>query len=370
MLCRKAYILLSALLFTTVTAYCQSEALKSVVNNLAFYKQKTDLKFLASAQKSVDSLIVTKKDSANLEKNVYKAIVYSSIAYIDSANNLKQPAGFFQKTVALVDRLSSRKDIYKYQTELDFAKRCLANVYIRQGFDFIYRSDFNNALQQFQKAQVYAPKYAQLNAYLGYAYSKSGDLTDAAKYYQMVLSNDGAKPEYIEATANIYKQMGDTSKALEILSNGRKLLPTDKNLLNEQANIYANRGDYKSLTSLISQLLDANPTNAETAFVAADCYDHLHQTDRAESLYLRAIELNSSAYAPVFNLGVLYLKQSTLKRKDSNEQIKRAVQWLERANEISPNDTHCLQLLQTVYAKTGDTDQLNKVKDRLYQLTN
>lgn len=363
--------MLAALMFTTVGAYCQSEALKNVVNNLAFYKQKSDLKYLVNAKKSVDSLVTTRKDSANLEKSVYRAIVYSSIAYLDSLNTLKQPADFVPKTINLVDRIVSRKDSYRFQPELEFAKRCLANVFIRQGFEFMYHSDFNNALHQFQRAQAYAPMFSPLNAYIGYAYSKSGNLTEAVKYYQVLLKDEGTRPDYIEAAANLYKQMGDTAKALEVLSNGRKLLPKDKNLLNEQADIYASHRDYKALSLLIPQLLDANPSNAETAFVAADCYDHLNQADRAESMYMRAIELNSSAYAPVFNLGVLYLKQSALNHKpNAGDDIKRAQQWLQRANEMSPNDVHCLQLLQLVYAKTGDNDQLNRVKDKLYQLTN
>jgi predicted ThiF/HesA family dinucleotide-utilizing enzyme len=55
---RKIGILILAL-FTTSFAFGQSEALKVVVNNLAFYKQKGDLKFLSNAKKSADSLVVT-----------------------------------------------------------------------------------------------------------------------------------------------------------------------------------------------------------------------------------------------------------------------------------------------------------------------
>jgi hypothetical protein len=45
-------ILLVLGLFTTSLAFGQSEALKAVVNNLAFYKQKNDLAYLARAKKS------------------------------------------------------------------------------------------------------------------------------------------------------------------------------------------------------------------------------------------------------------------------------------------------------------------------------
>ena len=111
MLNRKITIPVLLFLFTTSLAFCQSEVLKSVVNNLAYYKQKKDLKYLAQARKSVDSVITTRADSSNLEKMVYRALVNSSILYIDSLNKLNQPVTFFGKTVELVDWLSANKKI-------------------------------------------------------------------------------------------------------------------------------------------------------------------------------------------------------------------------------------------------------------------
>jgi hypothetical protein len=99
---RKIGLLILAL-FTTSFAFCQSEALKVVVNNLAFYKQKSDLKFLANAKKSADSLVVTKSDSADLEKNVYRIIINSSsILYTDSLNQIQQPEPFLDQTSRIV----------------------------------------------------------------------------------------------------------------------------------------------------------------------------------------------------------------------------------------------------------------------------
>src|ERR1700745_3056334 len=131
---RKVFLSFFICLFSASVAFGQTEVFKSVVNNLAFYKQKKDLKYLASAKKSVDSLIKTHQDSIDVAKNVYKLVVYSSIAYIDSTNKLKQPATFFPQVCKLQHKLAGNKKIYKYQPEMDFARRCIANVYMRQGF--------------------------------------------------------------------------------------------------------------------------------------------------------------------------------------------------------------------------------------------
>jgi len=357
-------------LFTANVAFCQSEMLKSVVNNLAFYKQKSDLKYLASAKKSADSLVKTHADSLDLEKSIYRALVNSSIVYIDSLNKLKQPAALFDQTVDLVDRLAKNRKIYKFQTELDFSKRCISNVYIRRGFKYLYNSDFYNAEQTFQKAKKYTPDFNPLNAYIAYSNSKMGNLRGAARYYNNLINADSTKAEYIEIAAKTNELIGDTVKALEILKRGRKLLPGDKFLILDEANIYNNQKDYKSLASLIKSLLDINPNNSDIAFVAANCYDHLSQYDKAESLYLQAIELNSTAYDPVFNLGLLYLKQSALKHDTNKKNITYAAQWLEKANEISPNDVKCLQLLQIVYAQNGNDNQLKIINSKLKNLTN
>jgi tetratricopeptide (TPR) repeat protein len=358
-------------LFTASGAFSQTEVLKSVVNNLAFYKQKKDLKYLSNAKKSVDSLITTHADSLDLEKSVYRALVNSSILYIDSLNKLNQPATFLAQTSSLVGKIAANRKIYRFQPELDYSKRCLANVYIRKAFVYMNKSDFINALQLFQEAQKYAPSFKPLNVYIAYSNNKLGNLQLSAKYYTGLIGNDSIKTEYVEAVSTIYKSLGDTVSALDIVKKSRRVLPNDKALLLDEANIYNNSRDYRSLAPLLPALLDINTNNADIAFVAANCYDHLNQYDKAESLYLHAIELNSSAYEPVFNLGLLYFKQSEIKQeKDKAQNTARAAQWLEKANEMAPNDINCLQVLQLVYTQTGNESQKNIINNKLKQLTN
>jgi tetratricopeptide (TPR) repeat protein len=368
----KIIILVLLGLFTTTLTFGQTEALKVVVNNLAYYKQRGEIKYLSNARKSVDSLIKTRKDSSNLDKNIYKAIVYSSIAYIDSTNKLNQSVDFFPNTVLLVNKLSENKKIYRYQTELNFAKRCLANVFIRNGFEQINNLDFNSAVQSFQNAQIYAPRFGQINAYIAYANTRAGHLQEAVKFYNTLLTADSAKTEYVIAASNIYKTLGDTSEALEVLRKGRKFLPGDKSLLLEEANIYNNQKNYKALEPMLKDLLDAYGNDADVYFIAGNCYDHLKKYDRAESMYLKSIEINNSGYEAVYNLGLLYLKQGAENKnvQEAEKNLLRSAQWLQKAYEMSPKNVNTLKLLQLIYAKSGNELQLNKINSKLQQLTN
>jgi len=355
-------------LFTSSLAFCQTEVMKSVVNNLAYYKQKGDIKYLGSAKKSIDSLITNKADSADLQKSVYRILVNSSILYIDSLNKLKQSPKLFDQTVDLIDKTAKNKRSYRYQPELDFSKRCISNVYVRRGFRYLYNSDFANAERVFEKARSYTPAYPQINAYIAYTAGKQGNVQRSAQYYNNLVTADSTKADYFIVASNTYELAGDTAKALSIVKRGRKLVPGDRFLLFEEANIYCNQKNYKAFASLIKTLLDINPNNYDIAFASANCYDHLSQFDKAESLYLHAIELNSTAYEPVFNLGLLYLRESSGHNAEKN--IGYAAQWLDKANEMSPNDLKCLQLLQMVYAKSGNEAQLKQTNNKIKNLTN
>jgi tetratricopeptide (TPR) repeat protein len=370
MLNRKIIIPVLILMFATSLAFCQTEVFKPVVNNLALYKQKKDLKFLAAAKKSIDSLVTNHADSADYKKSIYRALVNSTILYIDSLNKLKQPATLFPQTTDLVNKLSANKKSTSFQDQLDYIKKCLANVYIRIGFQYMNTSDFVNAEQAFLNAQKYVPSFKQLDFYIAYSNNKLGNLQDAAKYYNHLIDADTARAEYIEAAANIYKSIGDTSKALDVIKKGRSRFPDDKLLLMNEANIYSNKKAYSALEPLLKPLTETYPNSASVAFVAANCYDNLNQYKLAETYYLQAIDINGSVYDPIFNLGLLYFKESLIFPSEKIKNINLAASMLEKANEISPNDIRALQVLQLVYTQTQNKNQLIRVNNKLKQLNN
>ena len=367
---RKFILLLFIGLFTSLFSFGQSEALKGVVNNLAYYRQQKDLKYLSNAKRQVDSLIRTRKDSANLEKNVFRAVVYSSIIYTDSLNKLNQPENTLQHLTDLIDDLSKRQRIFKFTVEMNFAKRCISNVYLRNGAKFIQAEKYNDALHCFEKAAVYTPAYNPIYRYIGYTYNQLSNYEESAKNYDKLLTTDTLLAEDVLSSANAYLKLKDTSKALQIIQRGRKTLVNDRALLFAEANIYYRRGDYKSLEPLLEQLVNYNNSSPEVAFMAANCYDYLNKYDKAASMYLQVLELNSRSYDAAFNLALLYFKLYTIKQGDPQKNIGWAIQWFEKANTILPNNLQCLQLLQLAYLKDRNIDQLNRINYKLKQLTN
>ncbi len=350
-------------------AFAQSEELKDVFNNLAFYNQKHDFKYLGEAKKAIDKTIQTRSDSANLFKSVYKAVVYSTIAYSDSLNTLKMPDDFISKTAIYADTLFTRKKIYNYAAEVTYIKRNIANVYIRKGFYDLQHNSYKTAVAYFDKAKALVPA-EHLGVYQAYAANKMGELNKSAAYYDQLLENKKAEVEVILTAQKVYKVLGDTAKALKAIKNGRVIYPENKKLLFEEANIYNNKKDYAALSGLIKDLVKAEPDNYDVNFLAAICYDQLKQTKQAEVYYKKAMQLNPAAYDPVFNLGVLYMKKGVADPAASAENFNLAKTYLEKADNMNPNDPEFLQTLKLLYEKTGNTIQSTKISTQLNQIIN
>ncbi len=367
---RKLLLSILYLVTTTSFAFSQSEVLKDVFNNLAFYNQKHDLKFLGEAKKAIDKTIITKSDSVNLYKSVYKGVVYATIAYADSLNTLNMPANFLTTTTIFADTLFTRKKIYNYSSEITYIKRNIANTYIRKGFNDMQRNDYRIAITNFEQAKVLVPSADHLGIYLAYSANRMGELNKSAAYYDNLLEKGKPDAEVILTAQKIYKILGDTAKALKAVRNGRNLYPENKKLLFEEANIYNNKKDYRALSGLIAILVKADPDNYDVNFLAAVCYDHLHNLNKAELYYKKAMQLNQTNYDPVFNIGVLYMKEGLNDQKTSEDKFNQAQYYLEKADDMNPNDPDFLQTLKLLYDKTGNVAQSTKINTQLNQIIN
>ncbi|RYE22665.1 MAG: hypothetical protein EOP42_24180, partial [Sphingobacteriaceae bacterium] len=330
---RKLLLSILFLIGTTSFSFSQTEQLKDVFNNLAFYNQKHDLQFLSEAKKAIDKTIITRSDSANLYKSIYKAVVYATILYADSANTLRMPDNFLATTLIYADTLFKRKKVFTYSSEITYIKRNLANAYIRRGFTYLQRNNYKSAITNFDVAKSIVPDAENLSVYLAYAANKMGELNKSAAYYDHLLENDKPGAEVILTAQRIYKILGDTTKALIAIEKGRRVYPENKSLLYEEANIYNNKKDYAALKKLLFTLVKVSPDDYDINFLAAVCYDHLNQPDQAEIFYKKAIRLNQNSYDPVFNLGILYMKKELAKPVQTVEQYDLARNFLEKANE-------------------------------------
>ncbi|MBS4057567.1 MAG: tetratricopeptide repeat protein, partial [Bacteroidales bacterium] len=131
----------------------------------------------------------------------------------------------------------------------------------------------------------------------------------------------------------------------------------------------------------LKDLVVRDPSNYSIFFVLGTIYGDetdsvLYNSKVAEDYYLKAIEINPEYYDAIYNLGALYINESNkiqVKANDlplsdtksyekyteqANVIIRKALPYLEKANELMPNNEETITVLKTIYVRFKMDDKL------------
>jgi hypothetical protein len=92
--------------------------------------------------------------------------------------------------------------------------------------------------------------------------------------------------------SNILLEEKDTTAALDCIDKGRKVFPSEKDLINLELNIYMNQGKQDVLINKLNEAIELNPENHELLYVRGNVSDNLAASILAKSKQAR----DSSAY--------------------------------------------------------------------------
>ena len=199
----------------------------------------------------------------------------------------------------------------------------------------------------------------------------------------------------------------DTVGAMEYLKTGRSKFPNDVFLMNEETNLYIEKGQKEKALENLQALLAKDPNNAFLNSNIAIMYDNLanpkgksgkdttkpaeYESYMAKAFehYHKAVDLKSSNqdsyYNALYNLGALYhnygitlynnsMAKATItelakKQKEidakSMDYYKKAIPFLEQALDVKPNDPTTMQALRTLYYKTGNEVKGKEMNDKI-----
>jgi len=236
---------------------------------------------------------------------------------------------------------------------------------------------------------------ALINGAMSY---ERGNVLDKAKlnYEKLAAMNYESVMVYY-SYANILKTEGDTIQALEIIQKGRKIFPSDFNIIIAETNIYLETAQTeKALENLKLALTfdDSNPTVYQAVGTMYDLIfnnedltdeERLSAFDQSEAAYLKAIELQADFFGAIYNLGALYFnkgvfylgKADALPYGDKNYNalkekgdgfLQTALPYLESALKLKDDDYNTLYSLKQIYSRTGQTEKYKAVNDKLAEI--
>ncbi len=173
-------------------------------------------------------------------------------------------------------------------------------------------------------------------------------------------------------------------KSDTLLALAKEALPLygneDSMYLGQIVNYYLQKKDYDEAFEIINKAIAAEPNNAQYYNVQGVLYENIDKRPEALAAYKKAVELDSKNASAMFNYGrqlceTAYALNDAAPTSQKEYEVykeekimplfKEAVQVLENAYTLDPDNSDVLKYLENVYYNLGDEKMLNDVKKRM-----
>lgn len=289
----------------------------------------------------------------------------------------------YEKSMALDDKGGAKKKIIT-----GMVYNSLALDLYSQGGQLFEAKDYAGALKSFetQIAITESDNYVGVtdtgmyyNA--GLAAMNAKDHQKAIKFFEKCaeMQYQGINP-YFQISQN-YLEMGDTVKAESILVDLRNKHAGDKNVTLQLIDLYIKAGKNKEALENLAIARANDPENYSLHFAEGIIYLNEDRFDEAIERLSKSVELKSDFYDSQYGLGASYInKASDMFAKandimDVNEYNKaidnamtvfsKALPYMEKANELKPDDIFALRSLRELYYRLKMTEKYDAVKAKL-----
>ena len=133
----------------------------------------------------------------------------------------------------------------------------------------------------------------------------------------------------------------------------------------------------------ISKALESTPDNEMLHYVLGIAYRTKGDKDKAEMCYGKALELKPDYFDANYELGTLHFnkgvewneKANSLPANEMNkakdydakatEEFNKAIPYFEKARQLNDKDKSVLSALKKLYTRTGQTEKLQEINDKL-----
>ncbi len=185
------------------------------------------------------------------------------------------------------------------------------------------------AIELLKKGLEERPDYQPLIPAFARALERGGQVKEAEAVLAKAV-NDKPAAEVFEALSGLYERGGRLGEAVNVLTQALRKRPKDEQLLFALGTVYERKGDTQKSIEKMRSVLDVNPENANAMnFIGYLLADTGRDFEEAEKLLMRALEIKPDNASYLDSLGWVYLRRG---------ELDKAVETLQRANAVSPNE--------------------------------
>lgn len=284
----------------------------------------------------------------------------------------------------------------KFSKSVKIKLTLLTNDFTNQAVEAFQADDYNKALKSFEQI-LYIQDIDIIKAdnpelvdtvilfNTGLAAYNAENYDKAIKYYEEAAKYgyNGARTHSLVAKA--YELKGDTLGSLEVLKKAFLKYPEDNSIVTSMVSIYMQLEKTDEAMKYLELAIEQDPTNVTYYFAQGSLLETLGKEAKAIEAYEKAIEVDADFFNAHYNLGALYynkgVKQTEIAYEVDasdnakyNEELKKADVWFEKAlpymekcNELQPNEDSTLESLKNLYYRMKKMDKYNAVLEKLEQ---
>lgn len=361
---KKTAFILLLLISLHPDLYAQTYS-KDALNTFAMFNKTGDIKLLEQSRKQIDESFKSAKDSASYKSNLVRAMIYSSLAAVDSNLSLNYKTDPMAEALWSLSQLNHHK-VIEDSAKIIYIKNQLAVSGLFRARRALENYAYDKAIKAYELIDSLQGENAGVWHNLAVLYDKTGDKERAIEYYNRALKVR-PRPEYYLTLAGLYEERRDESRFVETLRQGREDYPDNRDLINREINYYAEKEDYLKVIELLPAALELEQYNLNLNYLAGFSYQATGKFAQAEEYYEKVLNIDQNNYDGNYALGLLYL-HAFLKAPGQRNLMYLSRQFLTKAHEIDPNQIKTLQALALLYKQSGDDAQLQKVNIKINQL--
>ena len=378
-------------LFIVITSFAQKNNVQSAANYLGS-------KELDKAKQYID-LAADNETTANDSKMwYYRGKIYFAI-YADTVFRKLDNEAMDKAFTSFQNCLNTDKKNWYKEECTDMLLRSAIGLY-NKGIGYYNNKDYDKSINTYSRIMDIMPldtgKFLKRNnvtqeilcfaSYSAYAASKNNE---KAKFYlQKLMDLNYNDPKIYIYMSRILTNEKDTINALKYIEKGKGLFDNNKELINEELNIYITQNKTDILITKLTDAINVNSDFEVLYFNRGILYEKHGDLAAAEKDYLKAIEVNPDFADAMYSMGALLFNHATAVNTQMNalsttEQEKYnklkaerdklfldALPYFEKVTVKDPENRNALIALKQVYATTGNLEKSNEIKVKIDQLKN
>lgn len=387
-------------LFLAMIISIGSYAQKGNVGKAEGYLSKGEL---ANAKAEIDVAITIEKNAAKSRTWFTRGKIYKSIAFSENEADKALDDDAITKAVESYRKVQSL-DSETTPNHL-LAGNAIEEIWSKvmtDGGAKYGEPDYNGAYDRFLTALEIKPEDSITLLYCGVTAQQLESWDKTAEHYYKMVDLGMASSDifttliYIERTRN-----KDDIKGLEVIRKAREAFPSESKFGQEEISVLIALDKLDEAKSQLEAAIAEDPTNPSNYLNLGIMYDNIGAAqaeegkdeearktiDLAKSNYEKAIENDPDSYIGNFNLGAIYVnlakefydkvRDMDLKTYDKEGPaivekadgiLKKGLPFMQKANEVKPNDINGLKALSQMYQQLKMMDEAEAVLNKIDEL--